>query len=84
MMCDRDIYILSSRDLSPETIAVAYAKISRSQFSFSEIGAEISDDNIGQFHEICVEGCGHPRLRKCGRELNSSGPLDILKCGRKD
>jgi len=55
----RDIYLLSPRALSPETIAVAFAKTSRSPESFREIAAELSDEKSAQFHEKWVVGYGH-------------------------
>lgn len=44
-MPEREIYLLSPRLLSPETIAVAFAKTSRSPESFRAIAAELSDEN---------------------------------------
>ncbi len=58
-MPTRDIYLLSPRSLSPETIAVAFAKTSRSPQSFREIAAELSDEKSAQFHEKWVVGYGH-------------------------
>lgn len=58
-MPDRDIYLLSPRALSPETIAVAFAKTSRSPESFRDIAAELSDEKSAQFHEKWVVGYGH-------------------------
>jgi thymidylate synthase ThyX len=58
-MPDRDIYLLSPRALSPETIAVAFAKTSRAPESFREIAAELSDEKSAQFHEKWVVGYGH-------------------------
>ena len=55
----RDIYLLSPRALSPETIAVAFAKTSRSPESFRDIAAELSDEKSAQFHEKWVVGYGH-------------------------
>jgi thymidylate synthase ThyX len=55
----RDIYLLSSRNLSPETIAVAFAKTSRFPDSFREIAAELTDEKSAQFHEKWVVGYGH-------------------------
>ena len=55
----RDIYLLSPRQLSPETIAVAFAKTSRAPESFREIAAELTDDKSAQFHEKWVLGYGH-------------------------
>lgn len=58
-MPPRDIYLLSPRQLSPETIAVAFAKTSRAPESFREIAAELSDESTAQFHEKWVVGYGH-------------------------
>jgi thymidylate synthase ThyX len=58
-MPNRDIYLLSPRDLSAETIAVAFAKTSRAPESFREIAAELSDEKSAQFHEKWVVGYGH-------------------------
>jgi thymidylate synthase ThyX len=55
----RDIYLLSSKDLSPETIAVAFAKTSRFPDSFREIAADLTDEKSAQFHEKWVVGYGH-------------------------
>ena len=58
-MPERDIYLLSPRALSLETIAVAFAKTSRSPDSFRDIAAELSDEKSAQFHEKWVVGYGH-------------------------
>src|SRR3970282_896885 len=58
-MPERQIYLLSPRDLSPETIAVAFAKTSRSPESFREIAAGLTDERSAQFHERWVVGDGH-------------------------
>lgn len=58
-MPEREIYLLSPRSLSPETIAVAFAKTSRSPESFRDIAAELSDEKSAQFHEKWVVGYGH-------------------------
>ncbi|MBI5841525.1 MAG: FAD-dependent thymidylate synthase [Chloroflexi bacterium] len=58
-MPNRDIYLLSPRALSPETIAVAFAKTSRAPESFREIAAELSDEKSAKFHEKWVVGYGH-------------------------
>lgn len=55
----RDIYLLSPKDYSPETIAVAFAKTSRSPESFREIAAGLTDEKSAQFHEKWVVGYGH-------------------------
>ncbi len=58
-MSDRRIYLLSPKELSPETIAVAFAKTSRSPESFREIAAGLSDESSAKFHEKWVVGYGH-------------------------
>ncbi len=58
-MPEREIYLLSPRALSPETIAVAFAKTSRSPESFRDIAAQLSDEKSAQFHEKWVVGYGH-------------------------
>jgi len=58
-MPEREIYLLSPRALSPETIAVAFAKTSRSPESFRDIAAELSDEKSAKFHEKWVVGYGH-------------------------
>ena len=55
----RKIYLLDPRLLSPETIAVAFAKTSRSPQSFKEIADELSDEKSADFHEKWVVGYGH-------------------------
>src|SRR5512139_1590148 len=54
-----EIYLLSPRSLSPETIAVAFAKTSRPPESFHAIAAELSEEKSAQFHEKWVVGYGH-------------------------
>ncbi|HKZ55557.1 MAG TPA: FAD-dependent thymidylate synthase [Anaerolineales bacterium] len=56
---ERQIYLLSPRSLSPETIAVTFAKTSRSPLSFREIAGELSDEQSAKFHEKWVVGYGH-------------------------
>jgi thymidylate synthase ThyX len=58
-MAQRDIYLLSPKQLSPEVIAVAFAKTSRSPESFREIAADLTDEKSAQFHEKWVVGYGH-------------------------
>jgi thymidylate synthase ThyX len=58
-MSPRQIYLLSPKELSPETIAVAFAKTSRSPKSFREIAAGLSDESSAEFHEKWVVGYGH-------------------------
>jgi thymidylate synthase ThyX len=58
-MPPRQIYLLSPKELSPETIAVAFARTSRSPESFRDIAAELSDEQSAEFHEKWVVGYGH-------------------------
>jgi thymidylate synthase ThyX len=58
-MPPRQIYLLSPRDLSPETIAVAFAKTSRSPQSFQEIASQLSEEKAASFNEKWVVGYGH-------------------------
>src|SRR5512140_3281810 len=58
-MRERQIYLLSPRELSPETIAVAFAKTSRSPESFRQIAAGLTEEKSAQFHEKWVVGYGH-------------------------
>ena len=59
MMKPRRIYLLSPKDLSPETIAVTFAKTSRSPKPFDEIADELTDERSAKFHEKWVVGYGH-------------------------
>jgi Predicted alternative thymidylate synthase len=58
-MPQRQIYLLSPRQLSAETIAVTFAKTSRSPQSFRQIAAELSEEQSARFHEKWVIGYGH-------------------------
>lgn len=58
-MQKRQVYLLSPRELSPETIAVAFAKTSRSPESFRSIAKELNDESSAKFHERWVVGYGH-------------------------
>jgi thymidylate synthase ThyX len=58
-MTKRRVYLLSPRDLSPETIAVAFAKTSRSPESFREIASGLNDASSAKFNERWVVGYGH-------------------------
>src|SRR5512136_2757260 len=58
-MRPRDIYLLNPKELSPEVIAVAFAKTSRSPESFREIAAGLTDEKSAEFHERWVVGYGH-------------------------
>lgn len=55
----RRIYLLSPKEYSPETIAVAFAKTSRSPKPFDEIATELNDESSARFHEKWVVGYGH-------------------------
>ena len=59
MSHERQVYLLDPTQLSPETIAVTFAKTSRSPQSFREIAAELTDEKSAQFHEKWVVGYGH-------------------------
>jgi len=56
---NREVYLLDPQIHSPETIAVAFAKTSRSPESFRQITAELSKEKSSQFHEKWVVGYGH-------------------------
>ena len=56
---DRQIYLLDPQKLTPEIIAVAFAKTSRSPESFQAIADELTDEKSAQFHEKWVVGYGH-------------------------
>jgi thymidylate synthase ThyX len=56
---EREIYLLSPSELTPETIAVAFAKTSRSPLSFREIADELTAESSAEFHEKWVVGYGH-------------------------
>src|SRR5512147_146154 len=58
-MKPRDIYLLDPKELSPEVIAVAFAKTSRSPESFREIAAGLTDEKSAEFHDKWVVGYGH-------------------------
>jgi len=55
----RRIYLLDPGRYSPETIAVAFAKTSRSPAAFDEIAAELNDEKSSEFNEKWVVGYGH-------------------------
>lgn len=58
-MKQRDIYLLNPKELSPEVIAVAFAKTSRSPESFREIASGLTDEKSAEFNEKWVVGYGH-------------------------
>lgn len=59
MSVDRRVYLLDQMNLPPETIAVAFAKTSRSPESFRQIAAELTQEKSSEFHERWVVGYGH-------------------------
>jgi len=59
MSPNRQVYLLDPHDLTPETIAVTFAKTSRSPQSFQEIADELTDEKSAEFHEKWVVGYGH-------------------------
>ena len=56
---NRRIYLLDPKKNSPETIAVTFAKTSRSPLPFDAIAKELSDESAANFHEKWVVGYGH-------------------------
>jgi thymidylate synthase ThyX len=59
MPFNRRIYRLSPSQLSAETIAVTFAKTSRSPKAFDEIAAELDVEKSSQFSEKWIVGYGH-------------------------
>jgi len=59
MEFNRRIYRLSPRNLSAETIAVTFAKTSRSPEPFDQIAAELDDERSTEFSEKWIVGYGH-------------------------
>ncbi|NMB91035.1 MAG: hypothetical protein GYA17_21965 [Chloroflexi bacterium] len=59
MPTERQVYLLDPQKLSPETIAVTFAKTSRSPQSFAEIAQQLTDEKSAEFHEKWVVGYGH-------------------------
>ena len=59
MTHERQIYLLDPREYRPETIAVAFAKTSRSPENFREIAEGLNDEKSADFHEKWVVGYGH-------------------------
>lgn len=55
----REVYLLDPQVHSPETIAVAFAKTSRSPESFWKIASELTGESSAQFNEKWVVGYGH-------------------------
>lgn len=56
---ERQVYLLDPQETPPETIAVAFAKTSRSPQSFREIVYELNAEKSAEFHERWVVGYGH-------------------------
>ncbi len=56
---ERQVYLLDPRKYTPEVIAVAFAKTSRSPETFRQIADELTDEKSAQFHEKWVVGYGH-------------------------
>jgi thymidylate synthase ThyX len=59
MANDLQVYLLDPQKYSPETIAVAFAKTSRSPESFKTIADELNDAKSAEFNEKWVVGYGH-------------------------
>ncbi|TLN21977.1 hypothetical protein FDZ74_04695 [bacterium] len=59
MTAKRQVYLLDPQKIPPETIAVTFAKTSRSPQTFREIAAELSAEKSAEFHEKWVVGYGH-------------------------
>ncbi|HHV06186.1 MAG TPA: FAD-dependent thymidylate synthase [Anaerolineaceae bacterium] len=59
MDLNRRVYRLSPRDFGAETIAVAFAKTSRSPEPFDVIANELNDDKSREFSEKWIVGYGH-------------------------
>lgn len=59
MPINRQVYLLDPHDLTPETIAVTFAKTSRSPQTFQQIADELTDEKSAEFHEKWVVGYGH-------------------------
>jgi thymidylate synthase ThyX len=59
MSAERQVYLLDPQEFPPETIAVAFAKTSRSPHSFRQIAAELNEEKSAEFHEKWVVGYGH-------------------------
>lgn len=55
----RQVYLLDPQTFSPETIAVAFAKTSRSPESFMQIASELNETKSAEFNEKWVVGYGH-------------------------
>lgn len=59
MTKNRRVYRLSPSQLSAETIAVTFAKTSRSPQPFDEIASELNEEKSSKFSEKWIVGYGH-------------------------
>ncbi|MHC1740716.1 MAG: FAD-dependent thymidylate synthase [Anaerolineaceae bacterium] len=59
MVNKRTVYLLDPQEYSPETIAVTFAKTSRSPESFRQIASELNNSKSAEFNEKWVVGYGH-------------------------
>jgi len=55
----RQVYLLDPQKFNSETIAVAFAKTSRSPETFQHIADELTDEKSAKFNEKWVVGYGH-------------------------
>ena len=58
---NRRVYLLG-HELSPEVVAVTFAKTSRSPEPFDEIAKELTEEQSKRFHERWVVGYGHSSI----------------------
>jgi thymidylate synthase ThyX len=58
----REVYLLDPQKYSPETIAVAFGKTSRSPESFRQIASELTGESSAEFNEKWVVGYGHSSI----------------------
>lgn len=59
MAHERQVYLLDPQTLTPEAIAVTFAKTSRSPESFRQIATELTEQKSAEFNEKWVVGYGH-------------------------
>lgn len=59
MSNELQVYLLDPQEYAPETIAVAFAKTSRSPESFRQIASELNEAKSSEFNEKWVVGYGH-------------------------
>lgn len=59
MPLERHVYLLDPQKLSPEAIAVTFAKTSRSPSSFQRIAADLTDERSAKFHKKWGLDYGH-------------------------